>query len=351
MITKTKKLAISMLMFTLLFSGLHLANVNAAPVERVPNAGVAINGTMVNGINPIRIDGVYFLPFVDIANILGYKHIQFESATKTYQTTDGSTTVRITMGGTRARRGDEFLNIPPPRWINETAYVSLDAASAIFNANITFKAENGSIQVRKPASHYKVQPGDSLWFIAQAHHTTVAALREANNLTTDIIRPGQLLVLPGRAQTREEEPVRDRNPVPNPPATPRAQLQTNIINEAQKYIGAGYKFGATLAEAPRLFDCSSYTQFVFAQHGITIPRNSRQQASIGTPVTNLEAGDLLFFTDSELYSDGRIGHVGIYMGNGNMIHASSSRGVHIVTNVMQNRYWSRNYVFAKRVIN
>lgn len=128
------------------------------------------------------------------------------------------------------------------------------------------------------------------------------------------------------------------------------KLRNNIISEAQKYLGAGYKFGATLNEAPNLFDCSSYTQFVFGKNGIQLPRTSRDQAALGTAVTNFKKGDLLFFTTNDLYSDGRVGHVGIYMGNGDMIHASTSKGVSIVTNVMNNSYWSKNYLFAKRII-
>ncbi|WP_078556744.1 NlpC/P60 family protein [Bacillus alkalicellulosilyticus] len=326
--------------------------VGAQAVQNVPTAGIAINGKIVDGINPIRVDGEMFLPFVQLSNILGYKDIRFESGTKTYQITDGSTLVRITMGGTRARRGDEFINIQAPRWINETAYVSLSAASVLFNSNVSFRPENGSIQVQKPASHYVVRSGDSLWAIAQAHHTTVQAFMAANNLTNHTIFPGQRLVIPPRNQTREMEPVRDERPVPapSPSTTPAAQLRTNVINTAQQFIGAGYKFGATLQEAPRLFDCSSYTQYVFRLNGITLPRTSREQASMGVAVTNLQPGDLLFFTDSQLYSDGRVGHLGIYMGNGAMIHASSSRGVHIVPSVMTNNYWRRNYLFAKRII-
>ncbi|MDE5413546.1 C40 family peptidase [Alkalihalobacillus sp. MEB203] len=53
-------------------------------------------------------------------------------------------------------------------------------------------------------------------------------------------------------------------------------------------------------------------------------RTFRQQASLGTSVQNLERGDLISFTNQDLYTDGRVGHVGIYMGNGDMTHASSS---------------------------
>ncbi len=321
----------------------------AAFYEDVPEAGIAINGTMVDGIKPIKIDGDYYIPFTHLSKLLGYNDIRFESGTKTYQVTDGSTIVRLTMGGYKARRGDEYINIDPPRWINETAFVSLDAGSALFNSFIYFKPENGSIQVEKPASKYRVQKGDTLWLIAEAHHTTVAQLKAANDLTSNIIYPEQLLKIPPREQTKEVEPIKERKPLVKKPVED-PQIYTGLIEVAKRFIGAGYKFGATLDEAPNLFDCSSYTQYVFQHKDISIPRTSREQAGIGVPVTSLKQGDLLFFTSPTLYSDGRIGHVGIYMDGGHMIHASSSRGVHITEDVLNNPYWGQNYLFAKRVI-
>ncbi|RXI97830.1 LysM peptidoglycan-binding domain-containing protein [Anaerobacillus alkaliphilus] len=330
-------------------------SITATPVtafyENVPEAGIAINGKMVDGIKPIRINGKYYIPFTTVSKILGYNFIQFERNTSTFEVTDGSTVVRMTMGGSRARRGDEYMNIDPARWVNNTAYVSLDAASSLFNSFIYFKQENGSIQVEKPASRYRVQAGDTLWLIAQAHHTTVQRLMAANGLTSSQIFVGQVLRLPPREHTKEMEPIKEKRPVERAPQG-STTIQTEVINVARTAIGAGYKFGATLAEAPRLFDCSSYTQWAFGQRGVTIPRTSREQAGIGVSVAtnSLRQGDLLFFQSPTLYSDGRVGHVGIYMDGGHMIHASSSNGVHITYNVLNNSYWGRNYLFAKRII-
>lgn len=254
------------------------------------------------------------------------------------------------MGGHRAKKGNEYINIKPPRWINKTAYVSLHAGGALFNSYITFKKENGSIQIQKPARQYIVHTGDSLFNIARIHHTTIHELKKANNLTSNIIKDGQVLKLPDPSSPKEMEPIKEQELVKNNNKGSVTVQRQNIINEAKKYIGAKYKFGATINEAPHLFDCSSYTQLVFKNNGIELPRVSRDQASKGTRVTNLQMGDLMFFTMSDSYSDGRVAHVGIYMGDGNMIHASSSKGVMITKNVLQNPYWSKNYLFSKRII-
>lgn len=321
-----------------------------AQYQPVPTAGIAINGEVVNGIDPIIINGTYYLPFVQLSKILGYNYIQFEEKTLTYEITDGSTSIRATMGGTKAKKSNEYINIEPPRWINKTAYVSLNAGSSLFNTYMYFKAENGSIQIQKPAQLYVVQGGDALWTIAQGHHTTVYELKAANNLTSNLIVVGQKLKIPARDKAKEMEPIREKEPVERNDNQSVAIQRENILKQATEYIGGSYKFGATLNEAPKLFDCSSFTQLVFKENGINIPRVSRDQAKKGSYVKNLMPGDLMFFTDNELYSDGRVGHVGIYMGDGTMIHASTSLGVDITDNILGNPYWGANYLFSKRII-
>ncbi len=339
-----------MLVFGISISGTINAN---AQIEYVPNAGVFINGKIVTGINPIIENGEYYVPFVELAKILNYNNIKFEENTRTYEVTDGSTVIRITSGGTRAKKGNEYINIEPPRWINDTLYISLHAGGAIFNSYITYKKENGSIQIQNPATKYEVTKGDTLYNIARIHHTTVDVLKRINNLTSNLIYDGQVLKLPSADSLKGEmEPVKEQEPVKNNSTDTVTQQINKILEDAKKYIGAKYKWGATLAEAPNLFDCSSYTQYVFGNVGIQLPRVSRDQASKGTAVatSNLKAGDLMFFTMNDTYTDGRVAHVGIYMGDGNMIHASTSRGVMITTKVLQNPYWSKNYLFSKRVI-
>ena len=338
------------LVFGICLSGTTAAN---AQIDYVPNAGVYINGKLVNGINPIIEDGVYYLPFVDLAKILNYNSVKFEEKTKTYEITDGSTVIRVTMGGTRAKKGNEYINIKPPRWINETAYISLHAGGALFNSYITFKKENGSIQIQNPATKYAVHKGDTLYNISRIHHISVDELKRVNNLSSNVIKDGQILKLPNADTSKGEmEPIKEKEPVKNNSNASIQDQANKILEEAKKYIGAKYKFGATLAEAPNLFDCSSYTQFVFGKAGVQLPRVSRDQASKGVAVStsNLKAGDLLFFTMKDTYTDGRVAHVGIYMGDGSMIHASTSKGVMITSNVLQNPYWSKNYLFSKRVL-
>ena len=92
----------------------------------------------------------------------------------------------------------------------------------------------------------------------------------------------------------------------------------DIVRTAKRYLGVPYRLGGT---TPRAFDCSGFVRYVFAQHGIAMPRTAHEQAAFGTApsIRELEPGDLLFF-----YGGRGAQHIAIYAGNDSIIHASSS---------------------------
>jgi cell wall-associated NlpC family hydrolase len=109
-----------------------------------------------------------------------------------------------------------------------------------------------------------------------------------------------------------------------PVAAPNAAAQT-VVNTALAQQGKPYVWAGA---GPNSFDCSGLTQFAFRAAGVNLPHSSRMQATMGTPVArgDLRPGDLIAF-----YSP--VGHVGIYIGNGQMVHAPTRGSVVKVVNI------------------
>ena len=128
---------------------------------------------------------------------------------------------------------------------------------------------------------------------------------------------------------------------PLAPASPT--LAGNLVQTALAFQGTPYRFGGT---NPSGFDCSGLVLYVFDQHGIAMPRLTAQQFEVGDPVdlADVEAGDLVFFSTVGSGPS----HVGIAVGNGQFVHAPSSRGW-VRTERLDGSYWRQRFVGAKRI--
>lgn len=116
-----------------------------------------------------------------------------------------------------------------------------------------------------------------------------------------------------------------------------------IIETGRKYMGVPYVFGGT---TPAGFDCSGFVQYVFKQHGIMIPRLADEQYKLGKTVKTGELlpGDLVFFSTYEAGAS----HCGIYLGDGQFLHTSSSRGVRVDS--LDNEYWAPKFLGGKHIV-
>lgn len=129
---------------------------------------------------------------------------------------------------------------------------------------------------------------------------------------------------------------------------PSSRTASAVIPTAEHYIGVRYKWGGSSPSTG--FDCSGFTQYVFAKHGIRLPRTSRTQAQAGDRIYDyraLKPGDLIMFAE-----DGRpISHVAIYAGRDRILHSSSSgAGVRYDDLGSRRGTWFRNHmVVARRV--
>ncbi|MEF2968970.1 C40 family peptidase [Paenibacillus sp. M1] len=125
--------------------------------------------------------------------------------------------------------------------------------------------------------------------------------------------------------------------------TGSAFADSKLNSAIEPALGSDYKSGGTTTSG---FDCSGFTMYVFAKIGIELPHQSASQYKMGTEVSKDEliAGDLVFFNTS-----GKgISHVGIYVGDGEFAHASTSKGV--VISKLSEKYYVERYVGAKRIM-
>lgn len=116
-----------------------------------------------------------------------------------------------------------------------------------------------------------------------------------------------------------------------------------IAAYAKQFLGTPYVWGGS---SPSGFDCSGFAYYVYGHFGIEIPRMADGQYYYGARVSQLQPGDLVFFTT---YEEGP-SHTGIYIGDGYFIHSSSAEGQVVITSLSQN-YYSERYLGASRVVN
>ncbi len=116
-----------------------------------------------------------------------------------------------------------------------------------------------------------------------------------------------------------------------------------VVSTARTQTGVRYRNGGTTPNNG--FDCSGLILWVYRQHGISVPRLAKAQASFGESVSfgSLQAGDIVAFRINGAY------HTGIYCGNGNFIHSPSS-GNHVREESINVNYWRKNFVGGRRVL-
>ncbi|WP_163327655.1 NlpC/P60 family protein [Desulfurobacterium thermolithotrophum] len=242
---------------------------------------------------------------------------------------------------------------------------------------------------------YTVKRGDSLYTIAKKFKTTIRKIKRLNGLRSNIIRPGQKLIVPGRRFKPKksletitflekkadntvsssmvkagneiypittvvlEEGERLADALSTPLDVPYDNWNLSILEDPE-YKSALLKVLAkvfkNLKNTPYVFgggnpkyglDCSSFTMYVYRKLGINLPRTARAQFNVGVPVLKeeLKVGDLVFFRTYARFPS----HVGIYIGNGKFVHFSSMyHGLAISS--LDSRYFRKRYIGAKRIL-
>ncbi|VXC40602.1 Peptidase P60 [Pseudomonas sp. 8Z] len=127
------------------------------------------------------------------------------------------------------------------------------------------------------------------------------------------------------------------------------QLADSLLDLGRSLIGTRYRYGGTSVQSG--FDCSGFVGYLFREElGLQLPRSTRELIKLDAPKVaraDLEPGDLILFNDR---GRGRVSHAGIYIGDDQFIHSSSRRSGGVRIDSLDDSYWKRSYLEAKRVL-
>ena len=221
------------------------------------------------------------------------------------------------------------------------------------------------------ASVYKVKKSETLSRISKKTGVSVSELKRLNGLSSSRVKRGKVLVLRDSApeprvkvakklQLRHRDLFSDKDyerslleltelePEQQVDLRKSTELNVDGVQELKKsaygFLGTRYRFGGTSRAGG--IDCSSFVQKVFREVEVSLPRTAREQFQVGSVVApgDLQKGDLIFFSTYASYPS----HVGIYLGNNKMIHASS-RDRRVVISAMNTSYYRSRFLGAKRI--
>lgn len=233
---------------------------------------------------------------------------------------------------------------------NATTLITVNVAdAALANLSIEYKSvdDNKTYQIDANSLNLRGGPGTGFAKVAELKRATVCTklgvagewvkIRTKNGDEGFVME--KYVIAAAVAQVSRGGSTVSSKPVP----VYNEDVASAITAYAKQFLGVRYVYGAS---SPKGFDCSGYTQYVYKQYGISLPRSSASYANVGVKVSRseLQPGDLLLF---DRWNNMRLGHIGIYLGNDQFIHASTSKGK---VSLQSLSGYNGNYLGARRVI-
>lgn len=263
-----------------------------------------------------------------------------------------TTPVKTTSGTYTVKRGDTLGAIASA---HKTTVAKLASLNGIKNVNSlsvgqVLKVENAvaaapakpAAPAAKPAAPAKPQPqastytvvaGDTLSKISAQSGVPISEIMKANGITSHLIYVGQKITLNGATTTEKVSNSK-------PPVATTNSVYANVLATAQGLKGVPYVWGGQTTSG---FDCSGFIHYVYNKAGVSMSRtNSIGYYSRSFFIDTPQPGDLVFFKNT--YQAG-ISHLGVYLGNGNFIHAGSNG---IAINNVNESYWKSKFDSYKR---
>lgn len=242
---------------------------------------------------------------------------------------------------TRSLTGTPYLKLSadPKRGFDSAGFLSYVYANLGYSIPLTLK-EQFALKTETVRSMNDIEVGDALYF-SKNRVPEFAGIYLGNQQMAMASLKSDEVVIRDISTNYQEKFLGAKRII-----SAQDRVKGNLIIDAEKYLGTPYKFGAKVGQT-KTFDCSSFLKTIYAENGYFLPRISRDQAKVGKFVSksDLQSGDLVFFTTRD--SENRIGHVGMYVGEGMMIHTYGDGGVRYVS--IYKEWWKDHYVTARRI--
>lgn len=220
---------------------------------------------------------------------------------------------------------------------NKTAYVNVNSVNVRKSATTSSEVVDGLVKnnqvtiIGEEDGWYKVRVNGVEGYIAKQYLSDKPL--EVTNRSSNVDRTSVLDASNEISNTETD-------------AGTSSSKTTDIVEYAKTFLGSKYVAGGSNPKTG--FDCSGFTYYVYKNFGYTLNRSSSAQAKNGIEVdkSDLQLGDLVLFSQGSK----KIGHVGIYIGGNNFIHAANATKGVVITS-LSNSYYKENYVTARRIIN
>ena len=250
--------------------------------------------------------------------------------------------------GTRVAILDEVDGWFKIAYNGEVGYMSSDYVESQPIMNI----ECGGAKITTSVLNMRSGPGTENSIVTKLYEGSVAKIIGINNAwfkvqyggETGYISPDYVSVVPYKSTVTASAPVAVS--ASSGTATTASGTRQQIIDYAAQFLGCKYVYGGN---TPSGFDCSGYVKYVFKHFGVELTRTSASQYSTSVRIkkSELKIGDLVFF--SQTAGSSKVGHVGIYVGGGQFIHAAAP-GKGVRYDSLDSSYYSSHYIGSGRVL-
>jgi len=287
----------------------------------------------------IQKDGKNYVAVRNLADVLQFQS-KWNSDTQTFWIGDNDVNYSLSVNAKQAQKAGEMISLSEaPIFLNGQMVIPVSVVADLFQDAMNFEIQNQSLVVHA-ASGNQPKIEDTVSSGLQSTVDNDLRFEDDNSGESPVFKSFPIQSQPG-APIVEEESVT---------VFKKVNLDA-LVRTANSLLGVPYVFGAAPYPRSGAFDCSSFTQYVFGKYGISLQRTAAAQAKQGFTVSRkmLRKGDLVFFyVPGRFKSNNMVGHNGIYIGNGKMIHTYSPKNGVQISN-MNTPYWQRVFLFAKRV--